>query len=147
MEKLLISSCLIGNNTKYNGKNNYIKEIEQLKLKYELIPICPEVLGGLSIPRDPSEINNDKVISINGRDVTKEFNIGANKALNVVLLNNIKYALLKDGSPSCGNTYIYDGTFKNNKIDGIGITTKLLKSHNIKIYNENNINELLKKGE
>jgi len=147
MEKLLISSCLIGNNTKYNGKNNYIKEIEQLKLKYELIPICPEVLGGLSIPRDPSEINNDKVISINGKDVTKEFNIGANKALNIALLNNIKYALLKDGSPSCGNTYIYDGTFKNNKIDGIGITTKLLKSHNIKIYNENNINELLKKGE
>ena len=147
MEKLLISSCLIGNNTKYNGKNNYIKEIEQLKLKYELIPICPEVLGGLSIPRDPSEINNDKVISINGRDVTKEFNIGANKALNIALLNNIKYALLKDGSPSCGNTYIYDGTFKNNKIDGIGITTKLLKSHNIKIYNENNLNELLKKGE
>lgn len=147
MEKLLISSCLIGNNTKYNGKNNYIKEIEQLKLKYELIPICPEVLGGLSIPRDPSEINNDKVISINGKDVTKEFNIGANKALNIALLNNIKYALLKDGSPSCGNTYIYDGTFKNNKIDGIGITTKLLKSHNIKIYNENNLNELLKKGE
>ena len=147
MEKILISSCLIGNNTKYNGKNNYIKEIEQLKLKYELIPICPEVLGGLSIPRDPSEINNDKVISINGKDVTKEFNIGANKALNIALLNNIKYALLKDGSPSCGNTYIYDGTFKNNKIDGIGITTKLLKSHNIKIYNENNINELLKKGE
>ena len=147
MEKLLISSCLIGNNTKYNGKNNYIKEIEKLKLKYELIPICPEVLGGLSIPRDPSEINNDKVISINNKDVTKEFNIGANKALNVALLNNIKYALLKDGSPSCGNTYIYDGTFKNNKIDGIGITTKLLKSHNIKIYNENNINELLKKGE
>lgn len=147
MEKLLISSCLIGNNTKYNGKNNYIKEIEQLKLKYELIPICPEVLGGLSIPRDPSEINNDKVISINNKDVTKEFNIGANKALNIALLNNIKYALLKDGSPSCGNTYIYDGSFKNNKIDGIGITTKLLKSHNIKIYNENNINELLKKGE
>ena len=147
MEKLLISSCLIGNNTKYNGKNNYIKEIEQLKLKYELIPICPEVLGGLSIPRDPSEINNDKVISINNKDVTKEFNIGANKALNIALLNNIKYALLKDGSPSCGNTYIYDGTFKNNKIDGIGITTKLLKSHNIKIYNENNFNELLKKGE
>ena len=147
MEKLLISSCLIGNNTKYNGKNNYIKEIEQLKLKYELIPICPEVLGGLSIPRDPSEINNDKVISINGKDVTKEFNIGANKALNIALLNNIKYALLKDGSPSCGNTYIYDGTFKNNKINGIGITTKLLKSHNIKIYNENNLNELLKKGE
>ena len=147
MEKLLISSCLIGNNTKYNGKNNYIKEIEQLKLKYELIPICPEVLGGLSIPRDPSEINNDKVISINNKDVTKEFNIGANKALNIALLNNIKYALLKDGSPSCGNTYIYDGTFKNNKIDGMGITTKLLKSHNIKIYNENNFNELLKKGE
>lgn len=147
MEKLLISSCLIGNNTKYNGKNNYIKKIEQLKLKYELIPICPEVLGGLSIPRDPSEINNDKVISINGKDVTKEFNIGANKALNIALLNNIKYALLKDGSPSCGNTYIYDGTFKNNKIDGIGITTKLLKSHNIKIYNENNLNELLKVGE
>jgi len=147
MEKILISSCLIGKNTKYNGKNNYIDIIEQLKLKYELIPICPEVFGGLKIPRDPSEIKADKVISINNKDVTKEFNLGATKSLNIALLNNISIAILKDGSPSCGNTYIYDGTFSNKKIDGIGITTKLLKENNITIYNENNLSKLLKKGE
>lgn len=144
MEYILISACLIGANVKYNGKNNYIELVEKLKQKYELIQICPEVLGGLSIPRDPSEIKGDKVISINNNDVTANFMLGANKALELAKKYNITKAVLKDGSPSCGNTYIYDGTFSKKKIDGFGITAKLLIENNINIYNEFEINELLK---
>jgi uncharacterized protein YbbK (DUF523 family) len=147
MEPILISACLLGQNTKYDGKNNYLDIVSLLKSKYELIPICPEVLGGLLIPRDPSEINGNKVISINNKDVTKEFNLGAIKSLDIAKLNNIKIAILKDGSPSCGYNYIYDGTFSHKKINGMGITAKLFNDNKIKIYTEKNAKELLKSGE
>ena len=142
-EKLLISSCLLGNNVKYNGKNNYISGIEALKDKYDLIIICPEVMGGLSIPRIPSEIIESEVINKEGKNVTKEFNKGADIAIDLVKKYKIKKALLKDGSPSCGSTYIYDGTFSNTKISNVGVTVKYLKNENIKIYNELNWKELL----
>ncbi len=143
-EKLLISSCLLGNNVKYNGKNNYIEGIEALKELYDLVIICPEVMGGLSIPRIPSEIRNNQVFNKEGLNVTNEFLKGANIALDLVNKHNIKYALLKDGSPSCGSTYIYDGTFNSIKINDFGMTVRLLKEKNIKIYTENNWKELLK---
>lgn len=142
-EKLLISSCLLGNNVKYNGKNNYIDGIEALKEKYDLIIICPEVMGGLSIPRIPSEIINNNVFNKEGINVTKEFEKGANIALELVKKHNIKKALLKDGSPSCGSTYIYDGTFNGIKINDFGITVRRLLKENIKIYTEKNWMELL----
>lgn len=143
MEKILISSCLLGINTKYNGENNYNALVEKLKLKYELIPICPEVLGGLSIPRLPSEIRKDRVVNKDLKDVTIEFTIGAEKVLKIAKEENIKIAILKNGSPSCGVSYIYDGTFSNIKIAGAGITTKLLIKNNIKIYSEEEIEKLL----
>ena len=143
-EKLLISSCLLGNNVKYNGKNNYIEGIEALKELYDLVIICPEVMGGLSIPRIPSEIRNNQVFNKEGLNVTNEFLKGANIALDLVNKHNIKYALLKDGSPSCGSTYIYDGTFNSIKINNFGMTVRLLKEKNIIIYTENNWKELLK---
>jgi len=143
MEKLLISACLLGVNCKYNGKNNLNPLIEELKKKYILIPICPEVMGGLPIPRDPSEIIGDRVISSNGKDVTKEYNLGAKMSLDTALKMNIDKAILKDGSPSCGKTYIYDGTFSKKKISGMGITTKNLIKNNIKIYNEKEIEDLI----
>lgn len=143
MEKLLVSSCLLGNNTKYNGGNNYIPIIEELKNKYELIPICPEFDGGLPIPRDPSERILDKVVSNKGIDVTKEYTLGAKIALKKALDNNITKALLKDGSPSCGSKYIYDGTFSHNRIDSMGVTAELLEKNGIKVYSESEINELL----
>ena len=145
MEKLLISACILGINCKYNGKNNYNELVEELKKKYELIPVCPEVLGGLSIPRNPSEIKGNTVISNRGVDVTKEFNLGAKMAFNIAKDNNIKIALLKDGSPSCGKNYIYDGTFTKTKIKGYGIFSSLLINNEIEIYTENDIEELLKR--
>ena len=143
MEKILVSGCLAGFNTKYNGKNNYNPLILELKKKYELIYICPEVDGGLSIPRDPSERVGDKVISINGIDVTKEYNKGAKIALDIALKNNIKISILKDGSPSCGKNYIYDGTFTHTKIKDLGVTAKLLIENGIKVYQEDEIEKLL----
>ena len=143
-EKLLISSCLLGNNVKYNGKNNYVEGIYKLKDLYDLVIVCPEVMGGLSIPRIPSEIINDEVINKEKINVTKEFNKGKDIVLDLVKKYDIKKALLKDGSPSCGVNYIYDGTFSKTKIKGFGITTKLLKKNKIKVYSENEIQELLK---
>ena len=144
MEKLLISACILGINCKYNGKNNYNPLVEKLKERYILIPICPEEMGGLSTPRNPSEILNDKVISSKGDDVTNNFFDGANKALDIVKKENISKALLKEGSPSCGSNYIYDGSFTKTKIKGMGFTARLLKNNNIKIYAEDEIELLLK---
>lgn len=143
MENLLVSGCLLGKNTKYNGKNNYIPLIEKIKEKYNIIVICPEVMGGLTIPRDPSEISGNKVINNKMKDVTFEYNKGAEIALELAIKNNCKKALLKEKSPSCGVNYIYDGTFSGNIICGMGITTKLLVSNNIDVYSENEIDLLL----
>ena len=142
MEKLLISSCFLGRNVKYNGSNNKLDYIDKLKQKYNLIPVCPEVLGGLKIPRDPSEIFNGKVISNKGKDVTDNFILGAKKTLEIAIKYNCKKALLKESSPSCGVNMIYDGTFSKNKINGVGITSKLLKENGILLYTENDIKKL-----
>ena len=143
-EKLLISACLCGKHTKYNGEHNLISKISELETKYELFLVCPEVDGGLPVPRVPSEIVGKKVLNKDLVDVTNEFNAGAIIALNIVLHNNIKKALLKEGSPSCGVKTIYDGTFSGNKIQGSGVTARLLKEHGVIVYSENDIDELLK---
>ncbi len=147
MEKILISACLVGDKTKYDGHSNYNPLIKDLLELYELVPFCPEVEGGLKTPRDPSEIKGDKVLSSKGRDVTRNFNEGAEKALNICKYLNIKLAILKEGSPSCGSNEIYDGTFSNKKKKGEGITTSLLRKNGIKVINENEIESLLKKDD
>ena len=136
MENLLISACFLGYNVKYNGLNNYKSFVLELKKKYNLIPICPEVSSGLSIPRNPSEILGDKVITSDHKDVTEYFNNGALKALNKCLKYKCSKALLKESSPSCGVNMIYDGTFTGKKIIGNGITTQLLLDNGIEVINE-----------
>ncbi|MGM9970543.1 MAG: DUF523 domain-containing protein [Anaeroplasma sp.] len=143
MENILVSSCLLGYNTKYNGKSNYNEKIEELKSKYNLILVCPEVVGGLSIPRLPSEIKDNRVININNEDVTINYNKGANIALLLVKKYNIKKAVLKEKSPSCGSNTIYDGSFSGTKINGMGVTARLLKEYGVEIFSENNFDELI----
>lgn len=142
--KLLISACLCGKNTKYNGENNLIFKLPELEEKFDLYLICPEVMGGMMTPRDPSEIKGQQVFSNKGKNVSKEFNLGAQKALEVALKNHIHLALLKESSPSCGVHRVYDGSFSGNKIKGQGFTTKLLNNHGIKIFSEDEIDLLLK---
>lgn len=136
MEKIVVSACLLGINCKYDGTNNKNdKVLEYLKDK-EVIPICPEIMGGLSTPRVPSEIKDNKVITKDNVDVTDNFLKGANEVLYLAKLLNVKKALLKAKSPSCGIGEIYDGTFTHTKIEGDGITTRLLKENNIEVITE-----------
>ncbi len=147
MEKLLISSCLLGNNCRYDGKSNKLEKLNKLKQYYELVPVCPEVDGGLPTPRVPSEIKNNKVINKENEDNTSYFKKGAEIALSICKEQNITKALLKSKSPSCGSNKIYDGTFTNTIIDGDGVTAKLLKERDVKdLYNEavsNKVNQEL----
>lgn len=142
MENLLVSACLLGMNVKYNGLNNYNPKIIELMKYYNLIPICPEVFGGLSIPRIPSEIKDEKVINKEGKDVTSNFLNGALISLNKAKELNISKALLKENSPSCGK-HTYDGTFTSHLINRPGITTKLFLENDILVFSENEIDTLI----
>ncbi|ENZ01935.1 hypothetical protein HMPREF1092_01169 [Clostridium thermobutyricum] len=139
---ILISACLCGVNCKYNGSNNYNEKIKEILEEYEYMLVCPEQLGGLTTPRKPAEIIKDKVIDNEGKDVTINFEKGALETLKIAQLTNTKYALLKEGSPSCGSNFIYDGNFNGTKILGEGLTAKLLKKNGIKIFSENEIEDL-----
>lgn len=145
--KILVSSCLLGENVRYDGKNsnssiNSPQQFSKIIKSCEVYTVCPEHDGGLEIPREPAEIIGDKLINKIGQDVTHEFLTGANIALDICKKENIKVALLKAKSPSCGNNKIYDGNFTNTLIDGMGVTAKLLSTHNIKVFNETELNEL-----
>ncbi|MGM9913505.1 DUF523 domain-containing protein [Floccifex sp.] len=131
--KVLVSACLLGNNCKYNGKNNYNEKIFKQFTDDELIEVCPECLGGLPTPRIPSEIVDQKVINKQGIDVTKEFVKGAHLALDIALSNKVDVAILQSRSPSCGVKEVYDGTFSGTKKKGQGIFTQLLVEHGIKV--------------
>ena len=143
MEKILISACLIGDKTRYDGHSNYSPLIKDLLEKYELVPFCSEVEGGLPTPRKQSERKGDRVINIEGKDVTKNYLKGAELALNICKYLNIKIAILKDGSPACGVHEIHDGNFKGHKIKGMGVTASLLVKNGIKVISEKEIESLL----
>ena len=144
MINILVSACLLGENCKWNGRNNSRENIIKLKEKYNLIPFCAEVLSGLPTPRIPSEIRGNKVFNQVELEVTQFFTRGAQRALEIAISNNCKYAILKDHSPSCGVTKVYDGTFSRNLIEGQGITARLLARNKIKVFGDENIEDLLK---
>ena len=143
--KIMVSACLLGDNVKYDGGNNYNQDLIDFLKDYEVIKVCPECLGGLTTPRIPAEILHDKVINEEGTDVTKEYNEGALKTLEIAKENDIKVAILKRNSPSCGFHAIYDGTFTHTITNGDGITAKLLNEKGIKVLNENNYKEYFKR--
>jgi len=147
-EKLLISSCLLGEFVKYNGHHNLLDSLilQKLNEKYTLYPFCPETEGGLSTPRIPCEIISIepiKVINQEGKDTTLEFIKGANLALKLCIKEEIKKALLKVNSPSCGNYTIYDGTFTGKKIKGSGVTTLTLNKNGIEVFNEKQLDKVI----
>lgn len=143
MERILISACLVGDNVKYNGGNNKTPLLDKLLEKYELVPFCPEVEGGLKTPRSPAEIKGEQVINMDGQDVTIAYEKGAELAFNICLFLKIKKVILKETSPSCGSKQIYDGSFSHKVIPGMGITAKYLKEKGIEVYSENDIESLL----
>jgi len=153
MNEVLVSACLIGENVRYNGRIKLHESgiLADWKLRGRLVPFCPEVAGGLPVPRPCSEIlyhdgsavlnGHARIMNIKGKDVTQYFLTGAQKALELARLHKIKLAVLKDGSPSCGSTYIYDGSFYGIKKPGKGVTTVLLEENSILVFSEREIPE------
>lgn len=135
----LCSACLLGVKCKYDNTDSLNKKVVALSKKKVLVPVCPEQLGGLPTPREPSEIRNDKVFTKSGEDVTKEFVKGAEETLMLAKKLGVKEVIFKQKSPSCGCGRIYDGTFSNKLIKGNGITTALLKKNGIKVVSEEDL--------
>lgn len=142
----LVSACLVGINCRYDAKNSKNDWITELVNQGKAIPVCPEQLAGLPTPRNCCEIcsyddGDRKVISNDGRDLTQEFILGAEKTLEIAKNNNIKSAILKSKSPSCGCGLIYDGTFTGQLIEGNGLTTELLLQNGIKVITEKDLDK------
>lgn len=141
---VLVSACLLGLDCRYCGTGKYIGELEDLKGDFQLIPACPEQLGGLPTPRSPVEISEGRAISKEGSDCTDEFIKGAEEACKLADYFDCKAAVLKANSPSCGFGSIYDGSFSGKLITGNGMTADLLHKKGLRIYTENNLKDLKK---
>lgn len=149
---MLVSSCLLGRNCKYNGGNNYNQSVVERLAEAEIIPVCPETLGGLSIPRSPSEIKGGsgqdvlsgraRVVDKKGTDISNYFISGAEKVLKRAERSGCRSALLKARSPSCGSQEIYDGSFSGRTKAGQGVTAALLVAAGIKLINEENLDKI-----
>lgn len=141
--KILVSACLLGINSRYCGGGCLNEKIASLLENHNLIPICPEQLGGLPTPREPDEIRDGKVFEKSGKENTKIFQKGAEETLRLARLLNVDMAILKQNSPSCGSSMIYDGTFSGKKIPGSGITTSLLLKNGIRVISEEEIDKIM----
>ncbi|MGP4023778.1 DUF523 domain-containing protein [Actinomadura sp. 3N407] len=151
MERILVSSCLVGRPVRYDGAARPVAGglFERWRTEGRLVPFCPEVSGGLAVPRPPAEIvggdghavldGTAKVRTDSGEDVTAEFLRGAELALAAARRSGARIALLKEGSPSCGSHRIYDGTFTGTSVAGDGITTALLERAGIQVFSENDL--------
>ncbi|UUO23654.1 DUF523 domain-containing protein [Colwellia sp. M166] len=149
MEKILISSCFLGHKVRYDGGDNLLVNatLKRWQAAERLVVICPELAGGLSTPRPPAEIqlsNENIIVKTNsGEDVTPAFELGAQRALSLCHAHGVRYALLKESSPSCGSSSIYNGEFSQHKVPGQGITTALLRANGIKVFSEKNLLSLI----
>jgi len=149
---LLVSSCLAGLEVRYNGTHSLNQKIQELVREGKAMMVCPELLGGLSTPREPAEISGGdgedvlngtaRVRVESGRDVTDAFVEGAYETLRIAKELNATKVVLKQNSPSCGSTHIYNGEFANEKIAGYGVTAALLIRNGIQVFSENNLTDL-----
>ena len=135
-KKLLVSACLLGTPCRYDGQSKTDARVLALAERYELIPVCPEQLGGLPTPRVPSERRGGSVVTADGRDVTAHYRRGAEEALAICRAQGCCAAVLKEKSPSCGCGRIYDGSFSRRLTDGDGVTAELLKKNGVRVYGE-----------
>lgn len=151
MKTILVSACLVGENVRYTGEMFEIsKAVKELYDRYEIVPVCPEVLGGLAVPREGCEIQGDgggsaviegkaRVMGNKGTDCTEAFVKGAREVLKLAKEHNAELAVLKQRSPSCGSRTIYTGNFDGTKTDGEGVCTALLRKNGIRVVSEEDI--------
>ncbi|MQG92331.1 DUF523 domain-containing protein [Pseudomonas sp. MN1F] len=147
LPKVLVSACLLGQPVRYDGRaSGHPDLLQQWQAEGRVLPLCPEVAGGLPTPRPPAEIPGGQgaqvldggvqVLTVAGEDVTAQFLAGAQQALALVRQHGIRVAVLKAGSPSCGNHLTYDGTFSGVKVPGAGVTTALLRREGVQVFSE-----------
>ncbi|BBB26021.1 DUF523 domain-containing protein [Amphritea japonica] len=146
--KILISACLLGNKVRFDGKDNLIDNdlIHRLNRQGRLVSVCPEIEGGLPIPRPPAEIQDKfplRITGINGEDVTPQFLAGAERAIEIAERENCCCALLKSRSPSCGNLEVYDGNFTGTIKAGSGATADELMRNGLPVYNERQLDQFI----
>ena len=140
--RILVSACLLGINSRYCGGGCLNKNIASLINSHDLIPVCPEQLGGLPTPREPDEIRDGRIFEKSGKDNTEIFTKGAEETLRLAQLLKIDMAILKQNSPSCGSSMIYDGTFTSKKIPGAGVTASMLMENGIKVISDEAAEEI-----
>lgn len=154
MQRILVSACLMGRRVRYDGgaKTSADATLAAWREEGRLVSFCPEVSGGLPVPRPAAEIEGGaggaavlsgvaRVLAADGSDVTAEFLAGARAALEVTRSSGIRLAVLKEGSPSCGALAVHDGTFGGRRVPGQGVTTALLEQHGVRVFTEDQIAE------
>lgn len=139
---ILISACLLGCACRYDGQSKPHSLALELAKQGLAVPVCPEQLGGLPTPRQPSERRGDRVVTRDGRDVTAEYRRGAEEALRLAELFGCGTAVLKEKSPSCGSGLIHDGSFAGGLAPGDGVTAEVLKARGIRVLGESQVGEL-----
>ncbi|ARO22743.1 DUF523 domain-containing protein [Rhizobium sp. S9] len=154
--KILVSACLMGHAVRYNGRAKPLLHpaIERWRAEGRLVTICPEMSAGMAVPRPPAEIADGatgeevlagtaRVIELTGGDVTAEFLQAAENAVALARQTGCHYALLIDGSPSCGSAFIYDGTFSGRRQAGNGVTAAALKAAGVEVFSHGEIDRLI----
>lgn len=138
VERVLVSACLLGDRVRYDGadKASSAPVLARWLAEGRVVRVCPEVLGGLPVPRPPAERRAGRVVTEAGHDVTAQFEAGAQAALALVRAHAIRVAVLKEHSPSCGSTSINDGSFTRLRIAGAGVTTERLRAHGVQVFSE-----------
>ncbi|CAN7485326.1 DUF523 domain-containing protein [Mesorhizobium caraganae] len=153
MERILVSACLLGSHVRYNGSyrlNNH-PVLTRWQAEGRVVQICPEVAAGFSTPRPPAEIRGagdavlhgqGQVVEQTGNDVTALYIEAGQITLELARETGCRYAVLTDGSPSCGSSFVYDGSFSGNRVAGRGTTTALLEANGIRVFSEDDIGKL-----
>ncbi|GAB3206021.1 DUF523 domain-containing protein [Marinactinospora endophytica] len=152
MEKILVSACLMGQEVRYDGKAKTAEHeiFARWRAEGRLVSYCPEVAGGLPVPRPPAEIEpgadaatvlrgGARILTSDGADVSRPFLNGAAGALAAARRHGVRMAVLKEGSPSCGSGRVYDGTFTGATLPGRGVTTEVLRDHGIAVFSEEDL--------
>lgn len=145
MKKILVSQCLYGGEpVRYDGRSKEETDPRFLKWKKEgrLIPVCPEVLGGLPTPRTDAQRQENKVVTRDGKDVTAQYLKGAEEAVRRAASEHVICAVMKEKSPSCGSHRIYDGSFTGTLVDGAGIATELLRKAGVQVFSEKQLDQV-----
>ena len=139
---ILVSACLLGCACRYDGQSKPHPLAQELAKRGLAVPVCPEQLGGLPTPRNPSERRGERVVMNDGRDVTAEYRRGAEEALRLARLYGCTAAVLKEKSPSCGSGLIHDGSFAGGLVPGDGVTAEVLTARGVRVLGESQVGEL-----